>query len=652
MHPVASRVRHGLLPLVVWLAVGQSVSYSQAPPPIEESKDEPIKYVGQEQTDARYHHGAVRGVVGVHRFQAFRANREHPPEIGSRAGWTYNHQPYLAYWNDRFYLQYLSDLKAEHLPPGRTLIMTSGDGRHWTSPNVVFPEYSLPEITIEDPRSGQMVRLAEGTPSVMHQRMGFFMSSQNRLLTLAFYSYCPTPHFGPNNGQGLGRVVREVFEDGTYGPIYFIRYNRHAGWNESNTRYPFYKESPDEGFVEACEELLADKLATLQWWEEDRAKDGFYTISPGDLEPKALSYYRRPDGVVVGIWKAQISALSPDEGETWTDFARAQTLKVCNAKVWGQRTEDGRYALVYNHSATRRNRFPMVVITGDDGHEFDEMLCLEEQVPPMRYYGWAKNHGSQYIRGIAEGNGDPPGNHLWTTYSVNKEDIWVSRARVPISGVVQDHVNQDFDGVRSISDLKLWDFYVPLWAPIEVVDLVGRDNRVLELKDEEPYDYALAKRAFPPTGKGTVEFRVFLREMGKDILEFELHDENNARALRLRFDPGHFGLTFDIGDTEETPMAIQPNAWYDLKLAFDCEAGEYDAWVNGEKVRDGLDLDIDSTSLERMVFRTGSWRSDVRQYLLEGEPDAPGLESEDVAAAGEKVPQSVFWIDDVKTTGE
>lgn len=99
-------------------------------------------------------------------------------------------------------------------------------------------------------------------------------------------------------------------------------------------------------------------------------------------------------------------------------------------------------------------------------------------------------------------------------------------------------------------------------------------------------------------------------------------------------------------------MAIQPNAWYDLKLAFDCEAGEYDAWVNGEKVRDGLDLDIDSTSLERMVFRTGSWRSDVRQYLLEGEPDAPGLESEDVAAAGEKVPQSVFWIDDVKTTGE
>ena len=43
-------------------------------------------------------------------------------------GWTYNHQPYLAYWRDRFYLQYLSTPVGEHLPPGRTLLMTSDDG--------------------------------------------------------------------------------------------------------------------------------------------------------------------------------------------------------------------------------------------------------------------------------------------------------------------------------------------------------------------------------------------------------------------------------------------------------------------------------------------------------------------------------------------
>ncbi len=44
-------------------------------------------------------------------------------------------------------------------------------------------------------------------------------------------------------------LVREIREDGSFGPIYFIRYNRHAGWDESNTGYPFYKKSEDKGFV-------------------------------------------------------------------------------------------------------------------------------------------------------------------------------------------------------------------------------------------------------------------------------------------------------------------------------------------------------------------------------------------------------------------
>ena len=61
-----------------------------------------------------------------------------------------------------------------------------------------------------------------------------------------------------------------------------IRYNRHAGFNESNTTYPFYKASTDNGFVEACESILGDKLMSLQWWEEDRGKDGFFAIDPGD----------------------------------------------------------------------------------------------------------------------------------------------------------------------------------------------------------------------------------------------------------------------------------------------------------------------------------------------------------------------------------
>lgn len=621
----------------------------QMPPSFNDSKSEPVKYIGEADTDPHYHHGGLRQAVGVHRYQAFRANREYPPEIGSRTGWTYNHQPYLCYWNGQYFLQYLSDQYTEHLPPGRTLLMVSHDGFTWSNPDIVFPEYSLPEIIYDDPESGKSFIVPEGTKAVMHQRSGFYISSNDKLLTLGFYSYCPTARIGPNKGHGLGRVVREIYKDGRYGPIYFIRYNRHAGWNENNTKYPFYTESNDKEFVAACEELLKDKLATLQWWEEDQADDGFYNINPGDHQPKAFNYFRRLDGVLVGLWKHQLSALSSDGGESWSDFALSKTLKTCGAKIWGQRTPDNRYALVYNHSATRRNRFPLVVMTSDNGYEFNNMLSLHGEVPPKRYYGWAKQAGPQYVRGIMPGNGNPPGNYMWNTYSVNKEDIWVSRTLVPITGIVDQHVNQNFDDVNSVDELELWNLYVPKWAPVNIISPVNSTNKVLELIDEEPYDYAKVERSFPPGTKVEIKFDFIIKQTGKDNLEFEVHNDKNERALRIIFNPELEGMNFDLGKVEPWSYPIKENRWYKIKLELNCESSDYNVWLNGELIREDIELNIETDKLERMIFRTGSWRMDVRQYVLDGSPSGPGLDSEDLAGAGEKVDKSIFWIDNIET---
>jgi hypothetical protein len=264
------------------------------------------------------------------------------------------------------------------------------------------------------------------------------------------------------------------------------------------------------------------------------------------------------------------------------------------------------------------------------------MLALEGEVPPMRYYGWAKNRGPQYVRGIIEGNGDPPGNHMWNTYSMNKEDSWVSRTRVPIAGVVSEHVIESFDRLESEGDLALWNLYVPAWAPIEVIAASRTEGRVLQLRDYDPYDYALAEHAFPRSVRGTVEFRVFLRAAGKDILEFELLNERSERALRLRFDSTQGGLTFDLADVEPEPAPFTAGEWHHVTLAFDAGQGWYDVWVDGNKVKERVELTIKGT-LERMVFRTGSWRGDVRLLFLDGEPSAPGLDAEDLPAAGEKV---------------
>jgi len=624
---------------------------AKQPPSIKDSASEPVKYVGTVQTDKHYYDGRLRYAIGTHSYAAFRANRTEAPE-GGMMGWTYNHQPYLAYWNGKYYMQYLSNLKEEHVPPGRTLMMTSMDGRNWSDPLVIFPKYPLPKIKKKYEEVGD-VDLPAGTFSVMHQRMGLYIAPDGRLLALAFYSFCRNPQSGPNNGQGLGRVVREVCKDGTFGPIYFIRYNRHSGWNEDNTLYPFYKSSTDKGFVKACQDLLADKLVTLQWWEEDRAQDdGFYTIDLDGEEVKALSWCERPDGTILGIWKHTLAALTADKGKSWTKLAECRTLKTCGAKTWVQKTNDGRYALVYDHSATRRNRFPMAVMTSDDCYEFNNLLCLNGEVPPMRYQGIHKNIGPQYIRGIVEGNGSPAGDYMWNVYSMNKEDIWITRTTLPIRGTVSKPVSQDFENVTDESALTLWNLYVPKWAPLSIVeDPQKTGNKCLELRDEEPYDYAVAQRSFPESSKPTVEFRVLMSKVGHGVLDVEVQDQHGARPMRLRFDPKW--LSMDRMKQDPKPVRIHINKWYDIKLVLDCSKQEYNLYVDGKRVRKGVEFAEKVESLERLVIRTGPWRGDVRPLIAEqGEPNTLGLYLEDMPGGDNKVPLSVYLIDDVKTSSK
>ena len=120
--------------------------------------------------------------------------------------------------------------------------------------------------------------------------------------------------------------------------------------------------------------------------------------------------------------------------------------------------------------------------------------------------------------------------------------------------------------------------------------------------------------------------------------------------MRLHFDPRLEGLNFYLGEIELRPVSFSSNKWYDIKLSFDCDEGVYAFWLNGEKIYDEIDFDIEIKTLERIVFRTGSWRSDVRLYLLDGEPDAPGMHSEDPASADNNVSKSTFRMDNVKTT--
>lgn len=587
---------------------------------------EPVRFLGKTEVDLTTHEAGLRPAIGTASHQVLRVNRTHP-ELAEGSGWTYNHAPMLAYWNDTFYLEYLSNPADEHIAPGQTLVATSRDGRVWNKPVVAFPPYEAPPGT-PMPRgySGYM----------MHQRMGFYVAPDGRLLVLAFYGHAEDPF----EEGGIGRVVREAYKDGSFGPLYFIRYSSHAKWNEKNTTYPFYTKSDDAGFVEACNALLANKLVTLQWRDEDKGIDGFYSLKAGG---EALSFYHRKDGKVVALWKRAKCALSADDGLTFSEPVRVPTLVMAGGKVWGQRTDDGRYALVYNPTTFDEYRYPLVVISGDDGISFDNMLLVNGEVPPRRFFGRWKDFGPCYVRGIAEGNGNPPGDDLWVTYSMNKEDIWVSRVPVPIRYRVQEDVRDSFDDMEAGGIVRDWNIYAPAWAPVRVAEFPDAKNKSLELQDKDPCDYARAVRVFKETNNAELKVHVVTKQNDSGMLDIEVADETGKRPVRIRFDAdGNIKAWYDNQLTTLRPY--YPDRAYTLFIAVDTRGpGAYSLEIDDESVFDHAPLAEPVKSVERLSLRTGPFRDQPTRQTPNETPSPP------LPGCDEPTANAVFYIDNVMT---
>ncbi|MFA7471783.1 MAG: hypothetical protein WCY86_02670 [Spirosomataceae bacterium] len=584
---------------------------------------EPVRYVGGVTIDPNVHEGRLRYAIGVESRQTLRVNRTHP-ELADDHGWTYNHASNLTYWNGTFYQQYLSNPVDEHIAPGQTLLITSKDGRNWSKPEVIFPPYEAPPgVKVPEGYDGYM----------MHQRMGFYVAPNGKLLTLAFYGHAEDPF----EKGGIGRVVREIKKDGSYGPIYFIRYSSHTDWNETNTSYPFYKRSEDRDFVAACDSLLSDPLITLQWRDEDNGLDGFYE---GERGGSALSYYKRKDGKIVGLWKRSRAALSED-GRVFSKSVKCPTLIMSGGKVWGQATKDGRYSLVYNPIDLTQYRFPLIVISGDDGIIFDDMLLVQAEVPPRRFYGRWKDFGPCYVRGI-EGYGDSPGTDMWLTYSMNKEDMWVSRVPVPIRYKVEGPVHDHFDNFEIGGSVPDWNIYAPKWAPVDLVNSPNRKGLALELRDEDPYDYARAIRVFEETEHARIEMDIMAGQDNQGILEIEVTDQFGNRPVRIRFTEKR-EIIAASGGIEKIVGQYRSGVWHTLKLEVNGTiSGAYDLYWDGKKIAEKFALSEAVKSVERISFRTGAYRDQPNRTTPNQEPAPP------LPGADEKEKLTRFLIDNVK----
>ena len=587
-----------------------------------------VHYTGKTMSNVDYHHGQLAPAIGVHNIQIMRASRENPEESDG-FGWTYNHAPMIAYWNNTFFVEYLSDSIGEHVPPAQTFLIRSNDqGKSWSKPFVIFPKYKVPDGTTKEGNPN----VAKDLLAVMHQRVGFYVSKTNKLLALAFYGLVMDPKDDPNDGNGIGRVVREIYADGSFGPIYFLRFN-HA-FNEKNTNYPFYKKSKDKKFIAACDEILANPLYMMQTVEEGDRND---SLIPLKQQYKAFSYYHLPDGRIVGLWKHALTSVSHDGGYTWyAPVERARGFVNSNAKIWGQKTSDGKYATVYNPS---EYRWPLAVSVSDDGLDYKNLLLVHGEITPMRYGGNYKSFGPQYVRGIQEGNGTPPDGKLWVTYSMNKEDIWVSSVPVPVNSVANTHENDVFTNMADDKELEKWNIYSPVMASAKI-EKDNQNIKCLVLRDKDHFDYSRVEKVIPESKYFKASFELMAAQTDKGRLDIEFQNSKGNPAIRISLMADGKVYT-KTGARVPAACPYQQNKKYNFEVVVNQPIRTFELYIDGRKVKTGI-FYAPVETFSRIVFRTGEPR-------LHPTPETPADIFTDMEDTGVTDPESVFSIYSFKT---
>ena len=579
-----------------------------------------VHYTGKSLSNPNRHDGALSPVVGVHNIQILRANREHPSASNGN-GWTYNHQPMMAYWNNQFYVHYLCDPSDEHVPPSHTMYQTSQNGYSWSNPQILFPEVQVPEGFHKHSRAEK----AHNLIAIMHQRVGWYISKSGQLWALGNYGVAFDKKDDPNDGNGLGRVIREVRKDGTLGPIYFIYMN--SGYSTQfgkSSLFPFYTKA-DKATKLACEEILANPRYRMQWVEEADRND---PLIPLNKEYKAYCDYTLPDGQIAALWKHALTSTSADGGLTWAQpVERAKGFVNSNAKIWGQRLSDGTYATVYNPS---EYRWPLAISLSKDGYEYTTLNLVQGEVPPMRYGGNYKSYGPQYVRGIQEGNGVPQDSDLWVAYSMNKEDMWVAHIPVPVQTEAHNHADgTEFNSICELGKLTNWNIYSPIYAPVSLND------GWLTLKDSDPFDYARVERKIPATKELKVSFDLKANQNHYGLLQIEFLDAQGTACSRIELTDE--GIIRCKGGARYGGLGkYEANTPYHVEAVLSISKRLIEVFVNGKKAGQRMFFAPVET-IERVMFRTGSER---RFPDIDTPADWDGI----LENAGEHEPEAIFAI--------
>ena len=213
----------------------------------------------------------------------------------------------------------------------------------------------------------------------------------------------------------------------------------------------------------------------------------------------------------------------------------------------------------------------------------------------------------------------------------------MSRVPVPVRHKATGPVDDNFDRIEVGGRVPDWNLYRPRWANVAVAAFPDARNKSLQLEDSDPYDYARAVRVFPEAASVRLSCRIFAKQSNHGRLELELLDGAGHRAVQVTFDEK--GQMQVANGAQITATGVyRAGAWLRLEIA--AANGKFDLAVDGKTVVQQAAFAEAASSLERLSFRTGAYRTEPTRQT-------DRYAGEDLPEPDAQVPVATFYIDDV-----
>jgi len=355
---------------------------------------------------------------GVETFKIYQAT----PLTG-----VYSHHSQIGHFQDTFFANWSNQQWGEDGPGQRVLCSLSPNGRVWRRPFVCFPSMG----DMRKPQRSGRVLTAEawvvvdgkiyavagvndkpGPTNKIESGYKTTISGQKRMLS--------------DGRVGWGRVARSVAPNGDMGPIFWLVDDPPVPLEG----FPQYADAKDPQLRKVATEInlfLANPLHMPAWdflnhTDRPPSVDGHPMDEP--------TVYRRRDGVLVRLSRDDgppkthrlYVSLSHDGGKTWS-LAEKTDIPDNPAKAVSGTLPNGETYLIGNQipASAHGVRDPLVISLSPDGRTFNWSAAIVHGTPPVRYPGLWKDLGFQYPSAIVVGKA------MWVIYSIDKEDVAVSR---------------------------------------------------------------------------------------------------------------------------------------------------------------------------------------------------------------------------------